>query len=76
MTTNKTKCSHDCIDEADGWHCKCPQGMTLQEDGKTCTASLDMCATSGDRCLPGNCINEGSSFRCDCPTGFAEYNQR
>lgn len=76
LSLNKTKCSHDCVDEADGWHCKCPDGMELQNDGKTCVEELDLCAISGERCLPGNCINNGSSFYCDCPDGFASHNQR
>lgn len=76
IASNKSKCSHDCIDETDGYHCKCPDGMVLQADQKTCMA-IDVCKTSGDRCLPGKCINTNDgSFRCDCPTGFAEYNQR
>lgn len=76
MTSNKTKCSHDCVDDAEGYHCYCPNGMTLQSDGKTCAAELDMCATSGDRCLPGKCINTDDGFTCECPSGYAEHNQR
>lgn len=78
MTSNKTKCSHDCVDEADGYRCYCPEGMTLQDDGKTCAAMFNMCAASGDRCLPGTCVNTNDGFRCDCPSGFAavEQNQR
>lgn len=78
VSSNKTKCSHDCVDGDDGYHCYCPDGMTLQEDGKTCAAAgLDMCATSGDNCLPGKCINtnDGLNFRCECPSGFASVEQ-
>lgn len=78
ISANKSKCSHDCVDETDGYHCKCPDGMKLDTDMKTCLSqSVDTCSTSGDRCLPGKCVNnEDGSFRCECPNGFAEYNQR
>lgn len=83
VTSNKTKCSHDCVDEVDGYKCKCPEGMDLDADLKTCIYSLngremiDACATSEDRCLPGKCINtDNGSFDCECPTGFALHNQR
>lgn len=33
---NKTKCSHNCSDNEDGFVCHCPEGFRLENDLKTC----------------------------------------
>ncbi|KAG8456799.1 hypothetical protein GDO86_002547, partial [Hymenochirus boettgeri] len=37
---NETVCSHICINSPGSYKCDCPEGYTLEEDGKTCTKGL------------------------------------
>ncbi|XP_041425732.1 collagen and calcium-binding EGF domain-containing protein 1 [Xenopus laevis] len=34
---NETVCSHICINTPGSYRCECPEGYSLEEDGKTCT---------------------------------------
>ncbi len=46
-------CDHHCVSVLNGFYCRCNEGYTLQEDGKTCQCMYE----APDRC----CIREDES---------------
>ncbi|XP_026536272.1 fibulin-7 [Notechis scutatus] len=63
-------CMHACINTPGSYHCSCPPGYKLFNDGKNCE-DIDECALSLHSCIRGTtCINIGGSFQCvkpECP---------
>ncbi|KAM6462452.1 fibulin-7 isoform 2-T2 [Liasis olivaceus] len=63
-------CMHACINTPGSYHCSCPPGYRLFNDGKSCE-DIDECALSLHGCTRGTtCINTGGSFQCvkpECP---------
>lgn len=57
-------CSHACLLTGDGFSgvCRCPEGLTLDEDGMTCI-KLSTCNLNQFTCNDGNCISK--AYVCD-----------
>ena len=68
-------CSHSC----EGSQCTCPDGMSLDPNGKACT-DVDECALGTHQCVPNSdCVNTSvgrispRGYNCFCSSGF-NYN--
>lgn len=61
-------CTHACKNSPDGFICLCPENMTLQFDGVTCSI-VSPCSTWG-RCSQ-KCVEIGMyGFKCTCNEGY------
>ncbi|CAK9820357.1 FBN2 [Anthophora quadrimaculata] len=63
-------CSDICIPTPGSYYCKCREGFTLLEDGKTCRQDLPT-----DRCKSSNpceqrCTDNGVAITCSCDPGY------
>uniref|UniRef100_A0A8C3QMU1 Uncharacterized protein n=1 Tax=Cyanoderma ruficeps TaxID=181631 RepID=A0A8C3QMU1_9PASS len=67
-TTENGGCHDRCCNTIGSYHCKCPAGQKLGEDGKSC-ADVDECEVLNGGCQQG-CVNTHGSFQCQCRAGF------
>ncbi|RMC01943.1 hypothetical protein DUI87_21105 [Hirundo rustica rustica] len=67
-TTENGGCHDRCCNTIGSYHCKCPAGQKLGEDGKSC-ADVDECEVLNGGCQQG-CANTHGSFQCQCRAGF------
>ncbi|XP_066182548.1 multiple epidermal growth factor-like domains protein 6 [Sylvia atricapilla] len=67
-TTGSGGCHGRCCNTIGSYHCKCPAGQKLGEDGKSC-ADVDECEVLNGGCQHG-CVNTHGSFQCQCRAGF------
>ncbi|XP_006623621.1 fibrillin-1-like [Apis dorsata] len=63
-------CSDICVPTPGSYYCKCREGFTLLEDGKTCRQDLPT-----DRCKSSNpceqrCTDNGVAVTCSCNPGY------
>ncbi|XP_017892365.1 fibrillin-1-like [Ceratina calcarata] len=63
-------CSDICVPTPGSYYCKCRDGFTLLEDGKTCSQDLPT-----DRCKSSNpceqrCTDNGVAVTCSCDPGY------
>uniref|UniRef100_A0A8C5TVS3 Multiple epidermal growth factor-like domains protein 6 n=1 Tax=Malurus cyaneus samueli TaxID=2593467 RepID=A0A8C5TVS3_9PASS len=66
--TENGGCHERCCNTVGSFHCKCPAGQRLGEDGKSCT-DVDECEVLNGGCQQG-CVNTQGSFQCQCQQGF------
>uniref|UniRef100_A0AAY4E0T9 Fibulin 7 n=1 Tax=Denticeps clupeoides TaxID=299321 RepID=A0AAY4E0T9_9TELE len=63
-------CAHECVNIPGSYHCSCPRGYKLLQNGRSCE-DVDECLTQQHNCTHGTtCINTGGSFQCispECP---------
>uniref|UniRef100_A0A8C9N7X0 Multiple epidermal growth factor-like domains protein 6 n=1 Tax=Serinus canaria TaxID=9135 RepID=A0A8C9N7X0_SERCA len=67
-TMDNGGCHDRCCNTIGSYHCKCPAGQKLGEDGKSC-ADVDECEVLNGGCQQG-CANTQGSFQCQCQPGF------
>ncbi|XP_029114560.1 matrilin-3b isoform X2 [Scleropages formosus] len=60
-------CDHICVNNRSSYYCKCQEGYSLNEDGKTCSRT-DTCAP-GEDCEP-LCSERNGSQSCTCREGY------
>ncbi|XP_035986665.1 signal peptide, CUB and EGF-like domain-containing protein 2 isoform X4 [Fundulus heteroclitus] len=65
---NNGGCDSTCKDTSTGVRCSCPDGFTLQPDGKSCK-DIDECEIHNGSC-EHFCKNTVGSFECNCRKGF------
>ncbi|XP_038153666.1 signal peptide, CUB and EGF-like domain-containing protein 2 isoform X6 [Cyprinodon tularosa] len=65
---NNGGCDSTCKDTSTGVRCSCPDGFTLQPDGKLCK-DMDECEIHNGGC-EHFCKNTVGSFECNCKKGF------
>ncbi|XP_015231484.1 PREDICTED: signal peptide, CUB and EGF-like domain-containing protein 2 isoform X5 [Cyprinodon variegatus] len=65
---NNGGCDSTCKDTSTGVRCSCPDGFTLQPDGKSCK-DMDECEIHNGGC-EHFCKNTVGSFECNCRKGF------
>ncbi|XP_047218352.1 signal peptide, CUB and EGF-like domain-containing protein 2 [Girardinichthys multiradiatus] len=65
---NNGGCDSTCKDTSTGVRCSCPDGFTLQPDGKSCK-DIDECEIHNGGC-EHFCKNTVGSFQCNCRKGF------
>ncbi|XP_054892398.1 signal peptide, CUB and EGF-like domain-containing protein 2 isoform X3 [Poeciliopsis prolifica] len=65
---NNGGCDSTCKDTSTGVRCSCPDGFTLQPDGKSCK-DIDECESHNGSC-EHFCKNTVGSFECNCRKGF------
>uniref|UniRef100_A0A3B5M4I3 Signal peptide, CUB domain, EGF-like 2 n=1 Tax=Xiphophorus couchianus TaxID=32473 RepID=A0A3B5M4I3_9TELE len=65
---NNGGCDSTCKDTSTGVRCSCPDGFTLQLDGKSCK-DIDECESHNGSC-EHFCKNTVGSFECNCRKGF------
>uniref|UniRef100_A0A3P9QIY2 Signal peptide, CUB domain, EGF-like 2 n=1 Tax=Poecilia reticulata TaxID=8081 RepID=A0A3P9QIY2_POERE len=65
---NNGGCDSTCKDTSTGVRCSCPDGFTLQSDGKSCK-DIDECESHNGSC-EHFCKNTVGSFECNCRKGF------
>ncbi|KAM4744161.1 signal peptide, CUB and EGF-like domain-containing protein 2 isoform 4-T4 [Anableps anableps] len=65
---NNGGCDSTCKDTSTGVRCSCPDGFTLQPDGKSCK-DIDECEIHNGGC-EHFCKNTVGSFECNCKKGF------
>ncbi|MEQ2251397.1 Signal peptide, CUB and EGF-like domain-containing protein 2 [Ilyodon furcidens] len=65
---NNGGCDSTCKDTSTGVRCSCPDGFTLQPDGKSCK-DIDECEIHNGGC-EHFCKNTVGSFECNCRKGF------
>ncbi|KAL4661090.1 matrilin-4, partial [Arapaima gigas] len=58
-------CQHECVGVLNGYYCRCNEGYTLQENGKTCLQD-DLCNTVEHGCQY-QCVSTPGSYYCICP---------
>lgn len=67
------QCQHECKNSPGSYHCVCPAGYNLGEDGYTCH-DIDECQESQPDCGPERaCFNTRGAFECvhvPCPAGY------
>ena len=58
-----------CIDDENGYSCRCPAGFS----GKNCEKIVDMCSQYGHQCKNGATCIQGSKkgYFCQCPENFS-----
>uniref|UniRef100_A0A8B9PKZ1 Multiple epidermal growth factor-like domains protein 6 n=1 Tax=Apteryx owenii TaxID=8824 RepID=A0A8B9PKZ1_APTOW len=61
-------CESQCCNTIGSFYCKCPDGLTLEEDGKAC-ADVDECQVHNGGCQH-RCVNTLGSYYCACKLGF------
>ncbi|OXB82515.1 UNVERIFIED_CONTAM: hypothetical protein H355_000773 [Colinus virginianus] len=66
-STENGGCQDQCCNTIGSYHCKCPAGQKLGEDGKSCR-DVDECAEMNGGCQQ-DCINTHGSFYCQCQAG-------
>ncbi|XP_034188272.2 uncharacterized protein LOC117607997 isoform X1 [Osmia lignaria lignaria] len=69
-------CSDICVPTQGSYYCKCREGFTLLEDGKTCRQNLPT-----DRCKSTNpceqrCTDNGVAVICSCNPGYVLANDK
>lgn len=68
MCEATSDCSHICQNSPNGFMCLCPDNMTIQNDGMTCSV-VSPCNTWG-RCSQ-KCIEIGKyGHKCACNKGY------
>uniref|UniRef100_A0A8C9R160 Matrilin 4 n=1 Tax=Scleropages formosus TaxID=113540 RepID=A0A8C9R160_SCLFO len=58
-------CQHECVSVLNGYFCRCHEGYTLQDNGKTCLQD-DLCNTVEHGCQH-RCVSTPGSYFCVCP---------
>ncbi|KAG7230673.1 hypothetical protein INR49_025390 [Caranx melampygus] len=64
---NNGGCSHECVDQPMGFHCRCPDNMRLV--GDTQCEDIDICLEK-DVC-DQLCVHVNGSLTCDCLQGYS-----
>ncbi|KAM8860797.1 fibulin-7-like [Synchiropus picturatus] len=63
-------CVHQCVNTPGSFHCFCPDGYLLAEDGRSCT-DVDECQSQRHNCTAAEmCVNTYGGFQCvtvECP---------
>ncbi|TRY66824.1 hypothetical protein DNTS_004769 [Danionella cerebrum] len=61
-------CEHECVSVLKGFHCRCNDGYTLNDDKKTCTM-IDYCSFGNHSC-DHHCVSVLRGFFCRCDEGY------
>lgn len=65
---NTHSCSHTCYNTVGSYTCKCPEGLHLSNDERTCD-DFDECQQEDICGEELECANTYGSFKCVCPDG-------
>ena len=60
-----------CINTPGSFHCECPIGHELAQDGASCK-DIDECSKTSGICSNGVCENMMGAYQCVCDEGFKQ----
>ena len=60
-----------CINTPGSFHCECPIGHELAQDGASCK-DIDECSKTSGICSNGVCENMMGAYQCICDEGYRQ----